>query len=318
MIEHGGDLAAATERYGIAASHWLDLSTGISPFAYPVGELARDAWRRLPSPSVALREAAEEYYGTDALEPMPGSQAAIDLLPRLIGAGSVAIEAPAYAEHERRWHDAGATITRSTEDPVDVVVVCNPNNPTGRVYSTPALLALHSRQAARGGWLVLDEAFVDTEPALSLAPHAGEPGLVVLRSFGKFFGLAGVRLGFLFAPPALLKRARDALGPWAVSGPALAIAEKALADRDFHAATRLRLKEASVRLCALLAQHEHRVAGSTDFFVWVRHPKPRAFQERLAHKGILVRAFDEPPSLRFGLPGEENEWRRLDEALAAL
>lgn len=314
MIEHGGNVALAAERYGIEPARWLDLSTGISPFAYPVPPLEPQAWRRLPSVSPEFVEAATRYYGSRAFLALPGSQAAIQLLPRLIEARSVAIAHPTYGEHARCWKGALVPEEAIGDADADVIVLGNPNNPTGRMHDAEALLR---RQQARGGWLVVDEAFIDTRPELSLAPLAGEPGLVVLRSVGKFFGLAGARIGFLFGPQELLERARDALGPWPVCGPALAVAADALADSPFHASAKVQLRAASERLRHLLAQR-FRVGGATDFFAWVPHPDARGIQARLARVAILVRAFDDPPGLRFGLPGREEEWQRLEDALASL
>jgi cobalamin biosynthetic protein CobC len=323
--EHGGNLALAAERYGIEPARWLDLSTGISPFAYPAGALAAQAWHRLPEETNAFRRAAAAYYGGRSFIAVPGSQAAIQLLPRLIPARSVAIVQPTYAEHARCWRAAGAAVELLPEDAIEdaaarheVVVLCNPNNPTGRGRQPAALGALHQRLAARGGWLILDEAFIDTEPHASLARQGGEPGLVVLRSLGKFFGLAGVRVGFLFAPAELLAPAAALLGPWPISGPSLAVAETALCDEAFQRRSRTHLRAASSRLQVLLRTCGHAIAGAADFFVWVKHPAARDLQDRLAREAILVRAFDEPPSLRFGLPGAEGEWQRLEDALAAL
>lgn len=320
-MEHGGGLLAASERYGIVPGRWLDLSTGISPCGYPAGPIDPETWRRLPVESSGFRAAAASYYGSDRFLAVPGSQAAIQLLPRLIGARSVALAHPAYGEHERCWRASGACVERLPEEAIghaaahELVVLCNPNNPSGRLRPPEALLELRRRQAARGGWLVLDEAFIDTRPGLSLAPHAGAPGLVVLRSLGKFFGLAGARLGFLFAPPALLEKAREALGPWPVSGPALAVAERALADTAYHRHARASLPAASARLRHILVGKGYEVSGMTDFFAWVRHPKAREMQDGLARSGILVRAFDDPPSLRFGLAGPDEAWQRLESAL---
>ena len=325
MIEHGGNVAAAAARYGIAPEVWLDLSTGISPFAYPIGPIGAQAWRRLPAESAALRRAAAAYYGSDGLLAVPGSQAAIQLLPRLIGARRVALVQPSYAEHAAAWRRAGATVEVVDEDRIeaegqrfDTVVLCNPNNPTGRLRRRAALAELLARMRARGGWLVLDEAFIDTRPQESLAPLAGDPGLAVLRSLGKFFGLAGARVGFLFGPAALLERAREALGPWPLAGPSLAAASAALADSAFQADARARLAQAAARLARLLERHGLRVAGASDFFAWTLHAGARALAERLARQAILVRAFDVPASLRFGLPGAETEWQRLEAALASL
>lgn len=324
MIEHGGNLLGAAERYGIALEQWLDLSTGISPYGYPAGMLGAEVWRRLPSESPDFRKAAASYYGSDRCLAIAGSQAAIQMLPRLIPARSVALVHPTYGEHEKRWRASGAAVERLAEDAVenaaahDVIILCNPNNPTGRLRCPEALLELRERQAARGAWLVVDEAFIDTEPQLSLAPHAGTAGLVVLRSVGKFFGLAGARVGFLFAPRGLLEKAQEETGPWSVSGPALAVAAKALSDVAYHNRSRTLLKVASARLREILEKKGYEIAGATDFFAWVKHPKARDIQDRLARNGILVRAFDDPPSLRFGLAGSDEAWNRLESALARI
>lgn len=321
MIEHGGNLLGAAERYGIALEQWLDLSTGISPYGYAAGMLGAEVWRRLPSESPGFRKAVASYYGTDRFLAVAGSQAAIQLLPRLIPARSVALVHPTYGEHEKRWRASGAAIELLAEDAVenagtrDVIILCNPNNPTGRLRRPEALLELRERQAARGAWLVVDEAFIDTEPQLSLAPHASAAGLVVLRSVGKFFGLAGARVGFLFAPPALLEKAREEIGPWSVSGPTLAVTAKALSDVAYHNRSRTLLKVASARLRETLEKKGYEIAGATDFFAWVKHPKARDIQDRLARNGILVRAFNDPPSLRFGLAGSDEAWNRLESAL---
>jgi L-threonine-O-3-phosphate decarboxylase len=323
MIEHGGNLLAAAERYGIAASQWLDLSTGISPYPYPVGAIEEIDWRHLPQESAGFRRSVTGYYGSASFLAVAGSQAAIQVLPRLLGAARVALAEPTYGEHLASWRKAGAEFSAVDEDDLlkkgalsDVVVVCNPNNPTGRCHPKQALLDLLGALQKRGGWLVVDEAFIDPHPENSLVPYVGRPGLVVLRSLGKFFGLAGARVGFLFAPAALLKRVREELGPWTVAGPSLVAATRALDDAQFHEHTCTRLAEASLRMQRLLERHGHPVSGFTDFFVWSLNCKARELQDRLARKAILVRAFDAPASLRFGLPGATAQWQRLEAALA--
>jgi len=324
MIEHGGNLAAAAQRYGIAPEEWLDLSTGVSPFGYPAQDIRPEIWRRLPSEPPAFRAAAARYYGTRSFLPVPGSQAAIQLLPMLIAAQSVAVARPTYGEHASVWARSGTIVEALPEEALvqtarhDVVVLCNPNNPTGTLRSAAELRELWERQSARRGWLVVDEAFIDTEPQCSVASHAGADGLLVLRSMGKFFGLAGARVGFLFAPPQLLENAAAAIGPWSVSGPALAVATKALADAAFCSRVRKLLKVESTRLREILEKHGYPIAGATDFFAWVKHPRARNIQERLARDGILIRAFDDPPSLRFGLAGSEAAWNRLEHSLGKL
>ena len=206
MLEHGGRLRKAAIEYGIAEADWLDLSSGLAPWPWPIPEIPLRAWARLPETDDGLEKAASEYYGAGPLLPVPGSQAAIQLLPRLRRSGKVGVLSPCYAEHAEAWRRAGYVVREVQEqevdfflDSLDVLVVVNPNNPTGLSLSPQRLLDWHARLAQRGGWLVVDEAFIDVTPDLSLASHADQVGLIVLRSFGKFFGLAGVRLGFVLA-----------------------------------------------------------------------------------------------------------------------
>jgi cobalamin biosynthetic protein CobC len=200
--------------------------------------------------------------------------------------------------------------------PLDVVVLIHPNNPTGTRFAPAALLALHRRLAARGGWLVVDEAFLDPTPGASLAAHTGAPGLIVLRSLGKFFGLAGARVGFVLAEPGLLAALAERLGPWAVAGPSRRVARLALSDRPWQEATRARLVADSARLATLLAGHGLAPAGGTALFQWVPLEDAAALHEALARAGIWTRLFAAPASLRLGLPATAAGWQRLDGALS--
>lgn len=325
MLEHGGSLRAVAERYGIPLADWLDLSTGINPLGWPVPSLPAAAWQRLPEVQDRLDTVAAAYYGSDQLLPVAGSQAAIQTLPALRAPTRVAVLEPTYVEHSHAWRRydhavqpvAAEDIPRVLDD-VQVLLLCNPNNPTGVRFAPEQLLAWRARLAARNGWLVVDEAFMDATPAQSLAASAGMPGLIILRSLGKFFGLAGARVGFVLAEADLRQRLREWLGPWTVSGPARWVATQALADRDWQQATRLRLHQAGDRLAALLNQPGLLVAGGTPLFQWVLHPQAEVWQEALARQGIWVRRFATPPSLRLGLPGAEADWQRLAQALVAL
>jgi L-threonine-O-3-phosphate decarboxylase len=324
MLEHGGNIARAAQRYGIPAEHWLDLSTGINPIGWPVPALPSEVWRRLPEDDDGLIDAARAYYGAPHLLAVSGSQAAIQILPTLRAAGRVGMPHPSYGEHAHAWSkqhqviqlDAGDI--EAALDELDVLLLCNPNNPSGERFPPGTLLAWRQRLAARGGWLVVDEAFIDAEPPLSIAPHTGTEGLVVLRSLGKFFGLAGARAGFVAAWPALLAQMQEALGPWTINGPARAIARMALQDSAWQRHARERLQHDSARLAALLTQHGLAPAGGTALFQWIRTDRAREVHEALARQGILTRLFDEPASLRFGLPGAEDEWDRLEIALGKL
>ncbi len=320
--EHGGAVRRAAARYGIPLESWLDLSTGISPWPYPVPPVPAEAWQRLPEEDEKLLAAARDYYGGAALLLVAGTQAAIQVLPHLRPPCRVGILHPTYFEHARAWRRAGhgvledgAARLAAVLDALDVLVLINPNNPTGERFCVKTLLGWHERLAVRGGWLVVDEAFMDATPDESLAPHAAREGLIVLRSLGKFFGLAGTRVGFVFAAPALLAQLADVLGPWTVSGPAQHAARAALADRVWQAEMRARLREASARLGGLLAAHGLAPHGGTALFQWTRTPAAVSLHEALARYGILTRVFREPLSLRFGLLGDGQAWDRLGKAL---
>ncbi|NMF99988.1 threonine-phosphate decarboxylase CobD [Aromatoleum toluolicum] len=323
MLEHGGRLRRAAQQYGIPLSDWLDLSTGINPHAWPVPPVPASAWHRLPEDGDGLEAAAADYYGTDQLLPVAGSQPAIQALPALIPGERVTVLAPTYAEHPHAWRGrtlrpVAAEAVEEAIDNSDVLLLVHPNNPSGARFSRDRLLAWHARLAARGGWLVVDEAFIDADPAESLAAAAGRANLVVLRSLGKFFGLAGARVGFVLAPAELRKRLADLLGPWTLSGPARHVARAALADHTWQDAMRERLQREAARLADLLRHSGLGEPVGPALFQWVRHADAPAVQDRLARAGILVRRFDDPASLRFGLPPDEAGWVRLAAALDAL
>lgn len=319
-ILHGGDLDAARAAFPGAPEPWIDLSTGINPWPYPLPAIPSDAWTRLPARNAeaALRAAAAACYGVPSSETVAaasGSQALIQLLPRLRPLGRVAVLVPTYAEHAAGWAAAGHEVVEVTgleNAEADVLVLVNPNNPDGRTLSVAALLALAERQAARSGWLVVDEAFVDGEPSGSVAPFAGTPGLIVLRSFGKFFGLAGLRLGIALAEPGLAAVLRAAVGPWAVSGPGLSVATAALTDERWIAATRRRLKAEAAALDRLLTDAGLGVVGGTGLFRLVAHDRAPALYQALGEAGILVRRFERCGAwLRLGLPADEDARLRL-------
>lgn len=325
MLEHGGALRAAVGRYGIPLAEWLDLSTGINPNGWPVPILPSTIWQRLPEPEDGLIAVAAAYYGTTHLLPVAGSQAAIQTLPLLRPAGRVGILHPTYAEHAHAWQRAGHQVEQLTAeslalalDQFDTVVVVNPNNPTGLRLPSAVLLDWRERLAARAGWLVVDEAFMDATPNDSLASHVGLPGLIVLRSLGKFYGLAGVRTGFALAEPTVLERLAETLGPWAVSGPGRWVAMQALTDLPWQQQAQFHLTQASQRLADLLHCRGLEVAGGTTLFQWVPLVDAEFWQDALARRSILVRRFTDPPGLRFGLPDSEIAWQRLDLALAAV
>ncbi|MCO7516365.1 threonine-phosphate decarboxylase CobD [Pseudomonas guariconensis] len=323
MLEHGGRLLRAVRQYGIPREQWLDLSSGIAPWPYAIPAIPLEAWARLPETEDGLEQAARTYYGASALLPVAGSQAAIQALPYLRPAGRVGVLTPCYAEHPHAWRRAGHALVELDDaqvedclDSLDVLVLVNPNNPTGRRLPRERLLGWHARLARRGGWLLVDEAFMDNTPADSLVDCAARPGLIVLRSFGKFFGLAGVRLGFVMAEPPLLQRLAEALGPWSISGPTRVLGQACFSERSAHPAQIARCAQASQRLAALLEAAGLPAAGGCDLFQYVRTPHAAHLHDFLARRGILVRLFEQPPAVRLGLPASAAHEQRLRQALA--
>jgi cobalamin biosynthesis protein CobC len=325
---HGGDLGAARRLFPGAPEPFIDLSTGINPNPYPVPRFSAAVLARLPDAASvnALAEAAARAYGAPSAThvlPAPGTQILLPLVAGLAVPGRAAILAPGYPEHARAAAFAGHNVKamRGIEDCGDAafVVVANPNNPDGKIFTRSDLLALAKDLRRRDGMLVIDEAFMDVGPGdASLAADVACGNVVVLRSFGKFFGLAGLRLGFALTAPPLAARLRAALGPWAVSGPALAVGTRALADTVWIERTRCRLAEASARLDEILARLALTVVGGTSLFRLVQTPAATALFQHLGQAGIWVRAFpDNADWLRFGLPANEREWRRLKTALVA-
>lgn len=322
-VEHGGALDAACERYGGAPGEWLDLSTGINPQSPPLPPIDPSVLQRLPDRMLsdeAATAAAHRYGSTVRPLPVAGVQAAIQMLPQLLD-GPVAVIGPTYAEYRRCFEMAGLAVddVKSLAEVASHhrnVVVVNPNNPDGRCWAPEELLSLADRLAERQGWLIVDEAFADLRPEISVASAAGRPGLIVLRSFGKFYGLAGLRLGFVLGDEGSLSALRRLQGPWSVSGPALAAASALLRDDALfrHIARQITTRHRTLR--TVLDDTGLRVAGSTDLFALVEDPRALAIHETLCRHRILTRKFDfEPRWLRIGLCPDHAAERRLAEAL---
>ncbi|WP_174642094.1 threonine-phosphate decarboxylase CobD [Paraburkholderia ribeironis] len=324
-VAHGGNLHEAAERYGIPYAQWLDLSTGINPHGYPVPPVPADAWRRLPDEGDGFAACAARYYrAPDAAHVLPvaGSQAAIRALPALLPRATVGIAPLTYSEYAPAFARAGHHVApldvrwQRLPDALTHAIVVNPNNPTAEHLGVDQLLHWHAQLRARGGTLLVDEAFADTMPAASLAASTHLDGLIVLRSPGKFFGLAGVRAGFVLAAPALLDSLRRTLGAWTVSGPARHAVSAAFADEAWQRQMRTRLASESARLVALL--HDHGFATrSTPLFAWTDDARAAGLHEALARGGVWTRLFTASGSVRVGLPANDAQWARFEESLRA-
>jgi cobalamin biosynthetic protein CobC len=316
---HGGDLASARRLFPDAPQPWIDLSTGVNPHPYPIPEISSEAWTRLPDPSAIARleAAAATRYRARAADVIaaPGSQAIIQALARLLPARRVGVLGATYPGHARAWSADVVRVERIEElADCDVAVVVNPNNPDGRIVASAALRDLAARMSGRA--LIVDEAFADFDAAESLAPALPERGVIVLRSFGKTYGLAGLRLGFATASPDLAAPLRAAFGPWAVSGPAIEIGLRALPDQAWFEPMRARVKGEAERLDRLLMARGWTVIGGTALFRLGSRVDAGERFAALLRAGLLTRPFgDAPDRLRFGLPANEEAWGRLARAL---
>ncbi len=303
--DHGGGLDAAIERYGGTRADWVDLSTGINPVPYPIGDIGTEAWTALPdrAAQTRLEQAARKVWSVPdswAVLAAPGASALIARLPSLWPKGRVDISAPTYNEHAAAFAAHGWDIDPENSN---ARVLVHPNNPTGHLYSAKDLTAPIT---------IIDESFCDVAPAQSLLPECREPGRIVLKSFGKFWGLAGLRLGFAIGHPDTLAPLSDLLGPWPVSGPALGIGARALEDHSWATKTRARLAEDATRLDAVVAWP---LIGGTSLFRTYEVPDAAAMQEKLAQNHVWSRIFPYSKTwLRLGLPAP-HQWDQLEAAL---
>lgn len=329
-LRHGGRLNQAARRYGIEHADWLDLSTGINPEGYSVQALAQACWSRLPESDDGLFEVAAEYYGSDQLLLSPGSQWVIQELPYLrtksFGSGTVLVPKQGYQEHRFAWEEAGFKVepydglpTSHQIESCAACVVINPNNPTGYEIAYEALLTLYAELQKRQAWLIVDEAFIEASNALSLAPEVGKEGLIVCRSLGKFFGLAGARVGAVLAWSALLQQLDRALGPWPIAGPSRQIAKQALSDHSWQEQAKVSCSRDASRLAQLLYRYSGSETHGTDLFQTLFCNHAPQIYEALCEQAILVRLLDCQTGIRFGLPGHsESNWQRLETALSRL
>ena len=352
MLEHGGRLLEAARRHGLDASCWLDLSTGINPHVYPVTPVSAEVWRRLPEAEDGLIEVAHRYYGIadDAIDhvelvPIAGTQAAIQALPRVLArvltqsdvrsdsTGQplrVSLAALTYNEYAHAWQRAGHAVTAhdfshlpNAAAQSDIVMLCQPNNPTGARLSTESLHAMLASLRSHSGFLIVDEAYMDATPGGSLLCSLNATDwehVIVLRSVGKFFGLAGARAGFALGSPKLMQALSEELGPWALSGPTRAAVAQAMNDEAWQINTRAALRAVAAKLNTMLHHRLGVETTGTTLFRWFEHPRSADLHSHLASTAILVRQFAAPatgglPSLRFGLPANDQQLARLDAAL---
>ncbi|WP_444995161.1 threonine-phosphate decarboxylase CobD [Aliikangiella sp. IMCC44359] len=317
-LTHGGQLNQVAKERGLSVDGWLDLSTGISPFSYPIPTIPDDIWRSLPQQTEPLLRVAKLYYHANHLMVTNGSQSIIQALPRVwkmqvrdTKQTKVFVPLVGYKEHQKAWQDAGFEVIQYHKLPAlenlpknSIVIVINPNNPTGKLIDNEQLKKLHQHLLRTEGWLIIDEAFMDVRAQSDWFNGDIELGhCIVLRSIGKFFGLAGIRVGFAIASAEILKLCEQLLGVWQVNGPALYLCERALADRQWQTSQRSLLASHAQRLREILSDHfvQSNIGGS-DLFVTIKTSYAPEYFDWFCHNKIYVRLCDECDALRFGIP----------------
>ena len=322
---HGGGIRAAARRWGIPPHQWLDLSTGINPLPWPIPEIPAELWHRLPEEDGLSDQLGSWLQAPSHARclPVPGTQAAIQALPLLRAPCRVAVPSPGYFEHGLCWERGGhevtyyapGTLEQLDPETIDVLVCIQPNNPTGQLESPHSLRQWARQLQRRGGWLIVDEAFLWPGHASSMLPDCAQIGVLVLNSLGKFFGLAGARAGVVTGDGDLVRRLAEQLGPWSVPGPTRFLMAQAVADRPWQQRMQRQLHERAQRLDALLRDHGFSPQGDSPLFRYCPCDRATEYRDGLARSGILVRLFEQPRALRFGLPGAEGDWQRLTRAL---
>lgn len=303
--DHGGNLDQAIAQYGGDRRDWIDLSTGINPVPYPVGPIPSDAWTRLPDARAmsALETAARQFWNVPdhaGVVAANGASALIARLPEILPK-PVFVPQPTYNEHAAALDRVHArTLER---DVARARIIVHPNNPDGLLWPLPD---------ADAGTVVIDESFCDTCPEKS---HIGAANrAIVLKSFGKFWGLAGLRLGFVIGPAGLCDQLRESLGPWQVSGPALEVASRALADQDWATETRVRLKRDADQLDQIVASQKIKIVGGTSLFRLYEVENAQELHAHLAQYRIWSRVFPYNPTwIRLGLP-HPDQFHRISAA----
>lgn len=324
---HGGQLEKIKQQYPKQTQPWVDLSTGISPFSYPLTSEEKTCALSLPQHHDALISAAADYYGTSQLVVTPGSMWGIQTLPlirRLRYSDDmrpVLIPRQGFNEHKKAWLKWGFKVETYDNQPspsqlvsAQACIVINPNNPTGQIFQPTQLTKCYQALTMNNGDLIVDEAFLDVYPELSMAPETDKPNLIILKSFGKYFGLPGLRIGALIAHPSVLDIASRLLNEWSISSAAQATAIEAWLDMRWHALHKRKLKAAAERLQALLAKVEM-VTQGTVFFQTHYCAHAKSLYEYLLNQAIYVRLLDDESGVRIALPKRESEWARLESAL---
>lgn len=324
MAEHGGNLDEAAQAYGFEPGMMHDLSTGIAPMSYQMPLPASDAYQALPlaSDMEALCKVARACYRVPDAASLcvgGGSQALLAALPYLFASCLVWCPEPTYNEHHYRWEKASHQVDGGLSCPQEakIIILGQPNNPTGRLWQADEIARYLAHVKQCDGLLIIDEAFVDIMPEHSSCQIAGDEALVILRSVGKFYGLAGLRVGFAIGGANFIARLQDEIGPWPVSQPALLVAKTALADKDWQARHLAKLQEICDWQSDVLAKAGFEIITSMALFITIRHKRMAAFHHHLASHGYWTRIYqNDKQMMRLGLLAPDCDRQQFESLLS--
>ena len=317
-IQHGGDIDLAIKKYGGQRADWIDLSTGINRTSYPWQESVKVELRDLPSSKLlmGLEKAASRAYkvaeGTDTAA-VQGAQQIISLLPICLkNYNSVAILGPTYNEYEKAFKSSGIKAETVSEvsklSSSDIAIIVNPNNPTGKVIAEEILDDLSKKVRI----LIIDESF----KMFSSRRIQKFDNVIQINSLGKFFGLAGVRLGFVSGPSDFIKSVREMLGPWPISSIAAEIGIIALNDTTWISEMEKILLEGSNVLHKACSTKNWKLVGKTNLFHTYATSSCLEVEEQFAAHYIWIRTFDYSQTwIRLGIPTSKYEWTRVRQVL---
>jgi len=328
LPDHGGDLVWASDTFHRPIHEWVDLSTGISPWAYPVPNVPPETWQPLPYQQQPLLDAAAHYYQCPYTHVLPvaGSQCAIDAIPQTLKKSCVAIPLTGYQEHAKSWEKSGHQVIHY-DDPEQLqcllaqkkihhIVIINPNNPTAEYWSMSALLALHSQLSSQQK-LIVDEAFMDLDEQHSLRSYIGRDtafdNIIVLRSVGKFFGVAGVRLGFVLSASSYLSLLQQVIPLWQVSNIALWLGEKILLDDEWQQLQCKRIYQRQQKMCVVLSTiFKHYSLQQAGLFTTLIGDQAEVYSQFMtaAEAGVLLRYGDCKIANAYGTEESHQEARR--------
>jgi threonine-phosphate decarboxylase len=319
MEVHGGNIYAASRDLRCQPASMLDFSASINPLgmapgAVQVVQASLELATHYPDPDCyELKQALGRFHGIDpeCVCIGNGSTELIFLLPKTLALRRALIPGPTFSEYAAAMRAVGGEVSMLLAPPeeefrirlsqvaaalqrsLDCVWLCNPNNPTGQLWTKAQVLELWKKARRVGASLIVDEAFIDYCEADSVVSEAtSRAGLLVLRSFTKFYGMPGLRVGYLVAEPTVIRRIEAMRLPWSVNNLAQVAAIASLNETSYAVRSRQLIIEERPRLAAALAGQGWVPCPSSANFLLVRLPsflKSAAVAAATRRQGVLIR-----------------------------